>query len=657
MTDTTPALPDPIAAPIADDPSLRPVRVADRATPGWARWLGAIFAISAFAAALGVATSTVFLLQSAESGADFVGAGLISAVAAIPALGIAVIHAAHARALGGFRRARERIWYAVQAVAGAAIVVFLAILHPLLATAPLLPALLFGGVLTLLARHGRLEPAWDFRPEEAAAFFSGRDEFGLSLARRPVDEHPLAPGLHGAAVWLALLATTALASVLVAREVLAPEALLALVLIGGLAPHAMLRGLREVLKPDPFVATGVAEVMSPADIDPAIAEKEAFGLHVQGVSVATRRGRALLSEVSFDAQPGTMTALIGESGVGKSVLMRTMTDPFSLLDCTVRGRVTVNGTDLWRRRPEDHAALAVRHGPHPILLPVSGAENLACFQTGAALERGKAALHQLVFSTDLVEEICEASDATRLPAMQQRALCLARAFVIAPQVYLLDQPEDGLPEKQVGALLNRLRQELRMGRIILIATENRQLLEACDRIVVMQGGRVVDYGEADETRARLDTGWRRFVGRRQLEIEDSLHSWIRSHFKRDGDEGNRRTVATIASEMLAFSCIGASPNRSDRLVFELKHHQGYCLLRMIDEGEPVTSATRQMARDLAETADPGKRLPPLATLYRDTLGVEFSQDGATRCMTVKIETYDPRLTGARDEAPHAADAG
>jgi ABC-type multidrug transport system ATPase subunit len=139
----------------------------------------------------------------------------------------------------------------------------------------------------------------------------------------------------------------------------------------------------------------------------------------------------------------------------------------------------------------------------------------------------------------MVDEICATPDATTLPGTQQRVIMLARAFLLSPSLYLLDLPEQELPDKQVAALISRLTKETKMGRTILLISDNRQIQEACDHILVLQGGRVVDYGEGTETRRRLNSGWRRFVGRRQLEIEESLHSWIRSHFKRDGDDGNR----------------------------------------------------------------------------------------------------------------------
>ncbi len=286
----------------------------------------------------------------------------------------------------------------------------------------------------------------------------------------------------------------------------------------------------------------------------------------------------------------------------------------------------------------------------PVILPGSGADNLSCFHGGAMLHRGKWLLEQLVFASDTVEAVCAAPDARLLPSMQIRTLALARAFLLGPQLYLMDRPEDGLPDRQISALVHRLEQETRMGRSVILVTDNRRLLEVCDRLVVLQAGRIVDEGDAGEVRARMEAGWARFRGARRLETEDNLQNWIRSHFRRDGDEANRRRVAMVAADLLALSCQTANPADPGEISFLFKHFEGHCILQMMDRDTPLSAGRLQRAREEAQTPDAKQSL--LARVVAATLDVETGSLRDDRSLEVRIETYDPRQGAVQTEAGH-----
>lgn len=618
------------------------LNMMDRQAPIWGLGTSALLTAMTIAIVLGVSVATAFLHRLVIVENELNAAFLIAGVVAIPTLSILFLEGLRHRSLSGFRYMREGVSVVHGGAIAVMILAFIATVHPLLVLPTLCTLALAAGGILVATHFARNEPMWDFQPEQALSFLSGRDEIGRDLAQTQDVEHPLVPSIHFVSIWMSVLLTYAVGSWLAARTILAIEALAAVVLITILAVDLLLRCLREFIKKSRLASVEAKTVTMVSDEEDE--PRNTYGIHVRGLSLTDRTGRALLSDVNFECLPGTITAVIGESGSGKSLLLQAMIDPFSLDQCDITGEVSANGHNLWDRRPDRQDIQAVRVGTDLALLPVSGAENLACFHEGALLERGKSILHQMVFSTDVVQEICQTPDATHLPGTYARCLAFARAFLLAPSLYLFDTPEIGMPEKQIGAFLNRLRQEMRFGRSAIVVTENRQLAEACDRIVVLQGGRIVDYGEADETRKRLGTGWRRFVGRRQLEIEDNLHSWIRSHFKRDGDEGNRRNVSMVASELLAFSCLSADEDRSSRLILELKHYQGFCKIRMVDDSDPISSASLQMAKEQAQANTPGKTLPPLARLLKSSLEFDTHNTDAQRTIVVTVETYDPRLT-------------
>ncbi len=302
--------------------------------------------------------------------------------------------------------------------------------------------------------------------------------------------------------------------------------------------------------------------------------------------------------------------------------------------------------------------LAMLLPERPILLETSGANNLSCFDDGPPLGRAQDILKQLVFTADTVEHICQSPNAKSLSTSEQKALAFARAFFIRPRLFCMDRPEDGATGPLMAALADRIKQECRLGATFIVATENRAILDICDQFLMLQNGRLVDFGPAEEIRARMSAGWIRFVAERDLDSEESLTSWLCAQFRRDGDETNRRTVCMIANEMLAFSCQdqqGLSDVQTLR--FEFKHFKGHCILRMIDQGAPVSTGVLQKAEKEAEQDDVLGRLSPLAAIIKGSLDLDVHMEHSHRVLEVKIETYDPRLTTTIQDAVDGGQIG
>jgi ABC-type multidrug transport system ATPase subunit len=376
------------------------------------------------------------------------------------------------------------------------------------------------------------------------------------------------------------------------------------------------------------------------------------GLVVQDLTVCGQDGTPYLTAVSMQVEPGEVVGIIGESGTGKSLFLRALADPFSLTSMEISGAVHWDRMDFWERHAHRQRLQAVYLPDQPLLLPSSGAHNLACFQGEPLLDRGKWMLEQMVFAHDMVEQICATPNAQLLPSMQRQALALTRAFLLSPNIYLFDQPERALGDSQIAALSRRLDRETRLGRSVILVSDNRTLLEKCDRLYVLQDGRFVDYGPAEELRTRMAGGWARFIGKRQLSSEDTLEPWIRSHFRRDGDEGNRRKACIVASEMLALSCRNADPDNRDTVQFLFKHFEGHCLLHMIDADPPISSGQMQIAADLAQAKTLEARKNVLASImsHCQELDVEGHLDG--RILRAKIATYDPRKVKSSTGTDH-----
>lgn len=623
----------------------------DRSAPGWASLLSFCFTAGGAVCLTAFCILTAFLHALVVEQKQLILAPLLAVLALAPALGMVIFDAAHGHALRGHRRLRDRHTVTMKALAAVTGTAVLALIHPLLS----LPVLAGSALCWLAAGPARplfrREPMWDFLPAEAVSVLSGRDRIGHVLARQPEQDSTLLRTWVTAMSWLSLTAGFALAARLAALEVLAPSAVPALALITYLCVRSIGRHLqarRPASGPD-----GASSVTSLAALLPEEQlEKHPQGLLVEGLNAFSSSGKALLADVSFTVEPGTVTCIDGGSSAGKSLLLRCLADPYGQEALDIRGAVLLEGEDLWTRSAAPQRVPAVHIPPVPLILPASGSQNLGCFHGGEELERGRKILRQMAFSSETAEAICAAPDARLLSGSEQKMLAFARAFLLRPRLLLLDRPEDGAGAKQIAALAARLQQDRRLGLAVLMVTSSRKLQELSDRVLVMQGGRIIDQGPAEEIRARTTAGWSRFVTERELASEEALDSWLASQFRRDGDAANRRKVCMLANELLAFSCQGVSGlDLQQELRFEFKHFDGHCLLRMLDQAAPLSSGVLEQARQEAAEGS-GARLSPLAAVFKGAMEVQTSTQDGQRVIEARIETYDPRLGIPKEAAGH-----
>ncbi|WP_412550745.1 ATP-binding cassette domain-containing protein [Shimia sp. MIT910701] len=626
-----------------------PLPFRDRTIPMWTHAVSFLFSLGGGICLLAVAVFVVFFYELVAQDGQRILAPLLAFGALVPILGIIIFDVGHARALAGYRHIRRR-----NAVTGQALVAVLAggvfgFLHPLVAV-----PFAIGGVLSwilcgIAARWTRREPMWEFLPQEATSFLSGRDQHAIDLANAARGDSALLEALQKSLAFGGLVAGFAVASWLTALEVINVAAIATIALVTYWSVDAFFAYFRQRSVADPERLGRADEVVClppPYSADP---EGDETALVVNHLSVRAHTGTPLLSDVSFRVDPGEVIGLSGDSFSGKSLLMRALHAPHDLTGLQVEGFVALQGAPLWGRSGEERPIQSVLVPPDTLAVPGGGAANLSCFSGEAQLERARKALQSLVFTADTVDRILSAPDVRHLSRTEQKALSLARALALRPGLFLIDRPEDGASESLLAALGDRLRAEARLGHTTLLATENRQLLERCDRLLMMQNGRVIEFASTAEIRARLSSGWSRFVTTRELDNEEALDAWLCSQFRRDGDEGNRRAVCMVANEMLAVAC--QSPNDSDApsddISFEFKHFVGQCQLRMLDPRLALSSGAMHKARVAADTSVEGERLSPLAKIMRDSLDVQTGGEEGQGYLQVTMKTYDPRLLEKR----------
>ncbi|MEV4395995.1 ABC transporter ATP-binding protein [Nonomuraea sp. NPDC049607] len=234
-------------------------------------------------------------------------------------------------------------------------------------------------------------------------------------------------------------------------------------------------------------------------------------LAVEGVSVAFGGVRAL-DGVSFEAGPGQVCGVIGPNGAGKTTLF----DVVSGLRRPVAGRVALDGRDLTgvsalrraragvRRtfqRTQVFGRLTVAQNVLAALDWHGGGGGLAADLAGwpgrRRIERERGARVAEVLDLCGLTLLRDAY-AAALPVGQRRMVELARALADRPRLLLLDEPTSGLDAAQTA----RLGEVVRAldTTVLLVEHDMGFVMESCDRIVVLDLGRVIASGTPAQVR-------------------------------------------------------------------------------------------------------------------------------------------------------------
>ncbi len=235
---------------------------------------------------------------------------------------------------------------------------------------------------------------------------------------------------------------------------------------------------------------------------------------ITDLSVSFSGGRApvkAVSGVSLQVRRGETVALIGESGSGKSVTLRTMLMLHPARRTTLGGKLMVAGRDVLAMKERELAdyrgkvASMIFQEPLLALDPVYsvGAQIVESIRRHESVSAAEAQARAL----KLFERVRIPSPERRLAAyphemsggMRQRAM-IALALACNPELLLADEPTtalDATVQIQVLILLRELQKELGLG-IVFVTHDIGAALEVADRIAVMYAGRIVEEGTARE---------------------------------------------------------------------------------------------------------------------------------------------------------------
>jgi osmoprotectant transport system ATP-binding protein len=232
------------------------------------------------------------------------------------------------------------------------------------------------------------------------------------------------------------------------------------------------------------------------------------GVEFAQVSLELPGGLRLLSDVSLRVEAGRTTALLGRSGSGKTTLLRTV----NALVRPTSGRVLVGGRDVAASDP-----IALRRGIGYVIQETGLFPHMRVERNvGMALElRGEpsvARVSEMLRLVGLPEEMAERFP-WQLSGGQRQRVGLARALAGEPEVLLMDEPFgalDPLTRAEMQTMLRELLRRLRKTTLI-VTHDLEEALYLADRVVLLEGGRVVADLASSQVRASENAAVKAYV--------------------------------------------------------------------------------------------------------------------------------------------------
>jgi urea transport system ATP-binding protein len=207
---------------------------------------------------------------------------------------------------------------------------------------------------------------------------------------------------------------------------------------------------------------------------------------VQNLSAAYGQSE-VLHAIDLSAQAGEIVALVGRNGMGKSTLMKSLMGVMPARS----GKIIVDGADVAGLPSYQRVAHGLAYVPQgrQIFGTMTVRENI---ETGLVVT-GKSQIPQQIF--DLFPILAEFGSRRggKLSGGQQQQLAIARALASDPKVLLLDEPTEGIQPSIIKDLARLLREIRSIRNICIVVCEQvlSFVLDVADRILVMEGGRIV----------------------------------------------------------------------------------------------------------------------------------------------------------------------
>ncbi len=242
------------------------------------------------------------------------------------------------------------------------------------------------------------------------------------------------------------------------------------------------------------VTAEVVDVENASEMPPVGGE-----IDYESVNFSYVPGVEVLKDINLHISPGETVALVGPTGAGKSTLATLV---FRFYDVTTGGRIAVDGHDI---RDVERISLVRQMGmvlQEPILFSGTVRENIVYCHTQASDEQVIAAAkavgaHDFIMSMPHGYETVLYERGGNLSIGQRQLISIARALVADPRILVLDEATANV-DSYTELLIQNAMRHLLQGRTSIVIAHRLSTIRNADKIVVVDGGRIVQMGKHDE---------------------------------------------------------------------------------------------------------------------------------------------------------------
>jgi subfamily B ATP-binding cassette protein MsbA len=217
-------------------------------------------------------------------------------------------------------------------------------------------------------------------------------------------------------------------------------------------------------------------------------------VEMEHVSFAYDTRKEVLHEVSFQSEPGTVTALVGPSGAGKSTIIGLV----AAFYVPSSGRVVVDGVDLSTVKLSSYRTQLGVVLQETFLFDGTIRENVAFARPEASEEEILAACHiarvdEFAESFENKYDTVVGERGVKLSGGQKQRVSIARAILADPRILILDEATSSLDSESEALIQEGLRYLMR-GRTTFVIAHRLSTIRRADQILVVEAGRIIERG-------------------------------------------------------------------------------------------------------------------------------------------------------------------
>jgi len=248
-------------------------------------------------------------------------------------------------------------------------------------------------------------------------------------------------------------------------------------------------------------------------------------LEFENVEFEYREGRPVVRDFNVVVPGGSVVALVGRSGAGKT----TVTDLVARFHDPTQGRILLNGTDIRDFYLTSYRALLAIVQQDVFLFDGSVRDNIAYGRhraTAAEVEDAarRANAHEFIVRLPEQYETFIGERGVKLSGGQCQRLAIARAILASPQILILDEATSNL-DTESEQLIQASMATLLAGRTTFVIAHRLSTIRRADLILLMEDGRVIERGPHDELMEARGVYYRMVLRQMQSAVEDGAELW------------------------------------------------------------------------------------------------------------------------------------